>query len=282
MIAVIEQTAKQAAKAARGGRMAFETIQFERSGGVATLTLNRPDKLNSFNTQMHGEIRSALDMLEADPSVRALVLTGAGRGFCAGQDLDDRAVAPGADMPDLGASIETNYNPLVRRLRALPLPVIAAVNGVAAGAGANIALSCDIVFAARSAKFIQAFAKIGLIPDSGGTWYLPRFIGTPRALGLALTGQPLTAEQAADWGLIWQAVDDDTLQETAQSLARQFATGPTRGYAAIKQAITAGAATLDAQLDLERDVQRALGASQDYREGVSAFLAKRAPNFTGQ
>ena len=263
--------------------MAYETILFSIEGGIARLTLNRPDRLNSFNDQMHGEVRAALDEVRADASVRVLLLTGAGRGFCAGQDLGDRAVAPGGAPVDLGASIERNYKPLVLGLRALKMPVVCAVNGVAAGAGANLALACDIVIAAKSASFIQAFSKIGLIPDSGGTYFLPRLVGEARAFGLALLGDKLSAEQAAQWGLIWQCVDDGQLPVVTDKLLAQLAVGPTRGYAGIKEALQASAGnTLAAQLDLERDLQRTLGYSDDYREGVAAFSAKRPPKFTGR
>lgn len=269
--------------------MVFDNIEFMIEDGVATLALNRPDRLNSFNEAMHREVREALAQVEQarrDGECRALLLTGNGRGFCAGQDLSDRAVSPEAGVdaaPDLGYSIETWYNPLVRTLTALPLPVVCAVNGVAAGAGANIALACDLVIAARSANFIQAFCKLGLLPDSGGTWQLPRLVGPARAKGLAMLGDKLSAEQAADWGLIWQVVDDETLMDTATGLARHLATQPTRGLALIKQALNESTGNdLDTQLDLERDLQRQAGASQDYREGVSAFMEKRAPRFTGQ
>jgi 2-(1,2-epoxy-1,2-dihydrophenyl)acetyl-CoA isomerase len=263
--------------------MAFETIELDIAGGVARLTLNRPDRLNSFTVQMHGEVAAALDQIEANDAVRTLVLTGAGRGFCAGQDLSDRAVAPGGDAVDLGDSVERFYAPLIRRLAGLPKPVIGAVNGVAAGAGANIALACDIVIAARSAKFIQSFANIGLIPDSGGTWVLPRLIGQARALGLALTGEPLTAETAESWGLIWKCVDDDALAGEVDALAARFAAGPTRGLARTKALIRASwLHSLDAELDIERDAMRELGFSHDYQEGVAAFMAKRPPVFTGR
>ncbi len=262
---------------------AFQTIRLEREAGVATLTFNRPERLNSFTVAMHGEVRAALDAVAADPSVRCLVLTGAGRGFCAGQDLNDRAVAPSTDAPDLGHSIETYYRPLIVTLRSLPLPVICAINGVAAGAGANLALAGDLVFAARSASFVQSFAKLGLVPDCGGTWVLPRLVGRARALGLALLGDKLTAEQAEQWGLIWRSVDDAQLMPTVNEVARQLAAGPTRGYARTKQAIDAAdRLTLEQSLDLERDYQRELGRSADYREGVTAFMDKRVPRFTGQ
>ncbi|HVN34211.1 MAG TPA: 2-(1,2-epoxy-1,2-dihydrophenyl)acetyl-CoA isomerase PaaG [Casimicrobiaceae bacterium] len=263
--------------------MSYESILFAIDGGIARLTLNRPDRLNSFNDAMHAEVRDALDRVGGDASVRVLLLTGAGRGFCAGQDLGDRAVAPDEAPVDLGASIERNYKPFVLRLRSLPLPVVCAVNGVAAGAGANIALACDIVVAAKSASFIQAFAKIGLIPDSGGTWFLPRLVGSARAMGLALLGDKLTAEEAASWGLIWRCVDDEQLSTAVEKLLQQLAQAPTRGLAAIKRALDASAGnTLALQLDLERDLQRTLGQSADYREGVAAFTAKRPPRFTGR
>lgn len=256
---------------------------FGISDGIARLTLNRPDRLNSFTVQMHGEVAAALDLVEADESVRTLVLTGAGRGFCAGQDLGDRAVAPGGAAVDLGDSVERFYAPLTRRLSNLPMPVICAVNGVAAGAGANIALACDIVIAARSAKFIQSFANIGLIPDSGGTWILPRLIGQARALGLALTGEPLPAETAASWGMIWKCVDDDALATEVDALAGRFAKGPTKGLARTKALIRGSSLkSLDDELDIERDAMRELGFGHDYQEGVAAFMAKRPPVFTGR
>jgi 2-(1,2-epoxy-1,2-dihydrophenyl)acetyl-CoA isomerase len=259
--------------------MAYETIEFKLQDGIARLTLNRPDRLNSFTVQMHEEVADALAGLDG---ARVLILTGAGRGFCAGQDLADRAVAPGQAV-DLGESVERRYNPLIRRLTSLPMPVIARVNGVAAGAGANIALACDIVIAAKSAKFIQSFAAIGLIPDSGGTWVLPRLVGQARALGLALTGDPLLAEQAAEWGLIWKAVEDDQLDTEVDAVAARFASGPTRGLARIKQMIRdSWSHALETELDHQRDAMRELGYSDDYREGVAAFMEKRKPSFTGR
>jgi len=263
--------------------MSFETIMVDRKGGVMQITLNRPDRLNSFTAAMHEELAGVLEQAAEDARVRAVLLTGAGRGFCAGQDLADRAVAPGGPPVDLGASVERYYAPLIRRLTTMAKPVICAVNGVAAGAGANIALACDVVIAARSAKFIQSFANIGLIPDSGGTWILPRLVGQARALGLALTGEPLPAETAAAWGLIWKCVDDAVLMDEAQALATRFADGPTRGLAETKRLIReASAYTLDTELDRERDAMRTLGGSVDYQEGVAAFIAKRPPQFTGR
>ena len=262
--------------------MTYQNILFDSRDGVARLTLNRPDKLNSFNVAMHEEVREALALVAADRSVRALVLTGAGRGFCAGQDLSDRSVAPGAAAPDLGESIEKYYGPLVLALRRLPIPVICAVNGVAAGAGANIPLACDIVLAARSASFVEAFCKLGLIPDTGGTYFLPRLLGSARATALAMLGDKLSAEQAAAWGLIWKCVDDDQLTAETDTLARHVSQAPTLGLARTKQALQAsGLNSLETQLDLERDFMRELGRSDDYREGVAAFMEKRAPKFRG-
>jgi 2-(1,2-epoxy-1,2-dihydrophenyl)acetyl-CoA isomerase len=262
--------------------MSEQSILVERRDGYRVLTLNRPERLNAFNEAMLVALRVAIDEAETDASCRALLITGAGRGFCAGQDLADRLAKPGEAVV-LGAAQETHYNPLVRKLRALPFPVIAAVNGVAAGAGCSIALACDIVLAGRSASFVQAFVRVGLVPDSGGSWFLPRLIGDARARALALLAEPLLAEKAEDWGLIWKCIDDTSLVAEAQKLCEHFASAPTQGLALIKRALNASATnTLDAQLDLERDLQRAASLTPDYAEGVRAFVEKRKPNFTGR
>jgi 2-(1,2-epoxy-1,2-dihydrophenyl)acetyl-CoA isomerase len=259
--------------------MAYETVDFKLDGAVARITLNRPDRLNSFNVQMHEELQDALASLG---KARVVVLSGAGRGFCAGQDLNERAVAPGQAV-DIGETVENYWNPLVRTLTSLPQPIIARVNGVAAGAGANIALACDIVVAAKSAKFIQSFSAIGLIPDSGGTWILPRLVGQARALGLALTGDPLPADKAADWGLIWKAVEDDALDTEVDAIAGKLASLPPLGLAAIKDMIrTSWQYSLGEELDRQRDTMRRLGFTEDYREGVAAFLEKRPARFKGK
>ena len=257
-------------------------ILVERKAGYRVVTLNRPQRLNAFTEAMHQALKRALDEAEGDPDCRALLITGAGRGFCAGQDLNDRLSKAG-ETPVLGGALETYYNPLVRKLRALPFPVVAAVNGVAAGAGANIALACDIVLAATSASFVQAFAKIGLVLDSGGTWFLPRLIGPARARALALTGEPLPAEKAEAWGLIWKTFDELELMGEAHKLCTHFASAPTLGLALIKRALDASWENdLDAQLDLEREFQREASLTPDYAEGVRAFLEKRTPVFTGR
>jgi len=261
----------------------MSSILVSLDAGVLSITLNRPAKLNAFNAEMHQLLRAALERARDEPAVRAVLLTGAGRGFCAGQDLAERSVDAGAAPIDLAVSIGSHYNPLVRRMRELPKPIVCAVNGIAAGAGANIALACDLVLAARSASFLQAFSRIGLLPDSGGTWFLPRLAGAARAMGLALLADKLSAEDAERWGLIWQAVDDAHLMKEALSIARALAEGPTKAYGLIKKALYASAGnTLDAQLDLERDLQREAGLSEDYREGVAAFLQKRKPAFKGK
>jgi len=259
--------------------MTYDTILSENAGRVARITLNRPDRLNSFTRQMHAELAAALGDLG---DARVVILTGAGRGFCAGQDLNDRSVAPG-EAVDLGATVEESWNPLIRTLAALPQPVIARVNGVAAGAGANIALACDLVVASKSAKFIQSFSALGLIPDSGGSWHLPRLVGQARALGLALTGEPLHAEQAADWGLIWKCVDDVALDAETDALAARLVALPPLGLAAIKRIVRSSwSRDLDQELDLQRDEMRRLGFTHDYREGVAAFLEKRPAKFEGR
>jgi 2-(1,2-epoxy-1,2-dihydrophenyl)acetyl-CoA isomerase len=259
--------------------MSFEQIRYQSADGIARITLNRPDRLNSFTRTMHAELR---DALKAAEDSRVVILTGAGRGFCAGQDLNDRAVAPGQEV-DLGETVEECWNPLVRHLTTMRQPVIARVNGVAAGAGANIALACDIVIAAKSAKFIQSFSAIGLIPDSGGTWALPRLVGQARALGLALTGEPLPAERAAEWGLIWKCVEDEALDSDVDGLAQKLAALPPLGLAATKEMIRSSwQHSLGDELDRQRDAMRRLGFSADYREGVAAFLEKRAASFTGR
>jgi 2-(1,2-epoxy-1,2-dihydrophenyl)acetyl-CoA isomerase len=257
-------------------------ILSEMRAGYRIITLNRPDKLNAFNEAMHQALREAIEEAEADESCRALLITGAGRGFCTGQDLSDRLAKPGETVV-LGGALEAHYNPLVRKLRALHFPVVAAVNGVAAGAGCNIALACDIVIASLKATFIQSFARVGLVPDSGGTWLLPRLVGDARARGLALLAQDLPAEKAASWGLIWRAVDDEVLMHEATRICEHFAMAPTQSLALIKRALSASMTnTLDAQLDLERDFQRAASLTPDYAEGVRAFMEKRRPNFTGR
>ncbi len=261
-----------------------ENLLFEHADAVATITLNRPDKLNAFTTELHRELAAALDVVEGDATIRAVLLTGAGRGFCAGQDLAERAaiLAAGGKVEG-GKALVTWYNPLVRRLRRLEKPVVCAVNGIAAGAGANIALACDIVLAARSASFIQAFCRIGLVPDAGGSYVLPRLVGMARASALSLLGDTLPAEQAAQWGLIWRVVDDDTLMPEAIALVQHLARQPTRALGLIKEALNASCAnSLDQQLDLERDLQAKAAATADFREGVAAFIEKRPARFTGR
>jgi 2-(1,2-epoxy-1,2-dihydrophenyl)acetyl-CoA isomerase len=257
-------------------------IMTDARSGVLRITLNRPDKLNSFNEDMHRELIAAIRAADADPKVRCLILTGAGRGFCAGQDLGARNTGDPNEKIDLGRSLENFYNPLVRSLRGLRMPVICAVNGVAAGAGANIALACDIVVAARSARFIQAFSKIGLVPDAGGSWVLPRLVGQARATALAMLAEPVSAAQAEQWGMIWSCVDDDALEAHVWQMAEKLATQPTRAMHLIKQCfLNTSSNSLDQQLDLERDMQTLAGETNDFREGVSAFLERREPKFNG-
>lgn len=264
--------------------MTHEHILYQVSHGVAEVTLNRPEKLNALNWDMLGELSAAFANADDDAAVRAVFLTGAGRAFCAGQDLSDRAVMVAeGETPDLGESLGEHYNPLVRAMRALPLPILVAVNGVAAGAGANLALAGDLVFAGKSAKFIEAFAKIGLVPDSGGTYFLPRLAGTMRAMALSMFASTISAQEAKDIGLILDAVDDEDLSRIASESARELAAGPTKALAAIKRAIYASAGnSFDEQLDLERDLQRELGRSRDYAEGVTAFIEKRPAKFVGE
>jgi len=264
--------------------MNFETITFTVEAGIARLTLNRPDKLNSFNTEMHAELRTALDSIQNDTSLRVLVLSGAGRAFCAGQDLADRAMQMvDGKMPDIGNVVEASYKPLILRLQNLRVPTIAAVNGIAAGAGASVALACDLVIASKSASFLQAFSKIGLIPDTGGTWFLPQRVGMARAMGLALLADKLPAEKAADWGLIWQCVEDAGFAAAVDALAQQLSTAPTKALVRTRQAMHAAPGhTLEQQLSMEGGFMRELGWSPDYAEGVAAFMEKRAPKFTGE
>ncbi|OYT86452.1 MAG: 2-(1,2-epoxy-1,2-dihydrophenyl)acetyl-CoA isomerase [Burkholderiales bacterium PBB6] len=262
--------------------MSEPLVLVHNDGAVRTITLNRPAALNSFTSQMHAELRAALDEAAADTQCRAVIITGAGRGFCAGQDLNDSGMLPGTDgRVDIGAVIDANYRPLALKIRAMPVPVIAAVNGVAAGAGANFALGCDLVVAARSASFIQAFSKIGLIPDCGGTWLLPRLVGRATALGLALTGDKLPAEQAHRLGLIWQVVDDAELQTEARALAQRLAAMPVKALAATRRALDAASQmSMEDALSLEARMQRELGHAADFAEGVAAFQQKRSPSFT--
>ena len=254
-----------------------ELVLVEQGAGFRTLSLNRPDKLNAFDDALHLALRAAIDDADADPACRALVLTGAGRGFCAGADLVSMTDA------DLGAVLERSFNPLIRQIRALRMPVVCAVNGIAAGAGANVALACDIVLAGRSARFVQAFVKIGLVPDAGGSWLLPRLAGDARARGMAMLGGPVSADQALGWGMIWQVVEDEALLPEAKALAAHLATQPTAAIARMKRMFAAAAVnTLDQQLDLERDMQRLGGHGADYAEGVRAFMEKRPAHFTGR
>ena len=260
-----------------------ETVLYNAEAGVATLTLNRPDSLNALNRQLHADLRLAFGRAASDPEIRCLILTGAGRGFCSGADLVDSVALSSGGVPDLAKALDTTYNPLIRAMRDMPKPIVAAVNGIAAGAGASIALACDLVMAAKSASFIQAFCKIGLIPDAGSTWLLPRHVGRARAAALTLLGDKLPAEQAESWGLIWKAVDDERLMEEATKLGRHLATQPTKALGLIKRALAAAETnSLDQQLDLERDLQGELGRTDDFKEGVAAFREKRPAKFTGR
>ncbi|MFX6480100.1 2-(1,2-epoxy-1,2-dihydrophenyl)acetyl-CoA isomerase PaaG [Acinetobacter baumannii] len=263
--------------------MDYQNIIAEEKNGVGYLTFNRPKALNSFNVHMHREVAEVLNLWTKNPDVRCVVISGEGRGFCAGQDLGDRVVDPNAEAPDLGYSIETYYNPLIKTIVNMPKPVICAVNGVAAGAGANIALACDLVIAAKSANFVQAFCRLGLVPDSAGTWFLPRAVGHARAMGLALLGDKLSAETAKEWGMIWDVVEDAELKTKVTELAERLAKQPTFGLSLIKKAIHQSSNnTFDEQMLLERDLQRIAGRFEDYREGVQAFMNKREPNFKGR
>jgi 2-(1,2-epoxy-1,2-dihydrophenyl)acetyl-CoA isomerase len=260
----------------------LETLIATYDRGVATLMLNRPDRMNAVNRQMHADLRTCLDRIETDAFVRCVVVTGTGRAFCSGQDLTEELDPGPHGVPDLAPALDRDYNPLIRRLTALPKPVIAAVNGTAAGAGANLALACDIVLAARSAVFIEAFCRIGLVPDVGGTWMLPRIVGRQRALAMMLTGDPVDATTAKDWGMVWSVLEDEALTDAASVLAQRLAHGPTTALGLTKKAVTLSAdQDLSSHLDTERDLQQEAGRHPDFAEGITAFLQKRPPEFTG-
>ncbi len=267
-----------------GAEVSSQPVLLDKlEGGVLTLTLSRPERLNALNTALIEALAAGIQRAGAEPECRAVLITGAGRGFCAGADLANRAFAPGDARPDLGAALENGINPIIRGIRNLPKPVVCAVNGPAAGAGANIALACDIVLAAKSAHFLQAFARIGLIPDAGGTFVLPRLIGEARARALMMLAEPIGAERAEAIGMIYRAVDDEDLMGEAHTIAERLAAAATHALGLIKRALAASAAnSLDAQLDLERDLQREAGAGDDYVEGVRAFLDKRPASFRGK
>jgi len=265
--------------------VSYQHLVYTSEAGVATVRMNRPAQLNALTLELLVELEAAFAIAEQDEQVRVVILTGAGRGFCSGADLAQSLQQPPLDAQgqlDIGAALASHYNPLVQRMTQLPKPIIAAVNGIAAGAGCSLALISDLTLAARSAKFLQAFVNIGLMPDAGGTWILPRMLGPQRAAGFALLGQPISAEQALQWGLIWEIVDDDALQDRALELARKLANGPAQALTCIKRSLQAGASNdLNTQLQLEREWQRDLGQTQDFGEGVAAFLQKRSPKFKG-
>jgi 2-(1,2-epoxy-1,2-dihydrophenyl)acetyl-CoA isomerase len=262
---------------------AYEQIIFSLADGVARITLNRPGRLNSFTDLMRAEITQALDEAQAGPDLRGVVITGAGRGFCAGQDLADRKTLAAGEKRDLSEGLRASYRPLMERLRSMPVPVICVVNGAAAGAGMSFALACDVVFAVESAKFVQAFGKIGLVPDMGGSWFLPRLVGQARAMGISMFGETVTARQAADWGLIWRCVPDADLQKTLDEVTAMLAQAPTRALAGTKQALRAAEDnTLMQQFAFEADLQREMGYTDDYQEGMNAFAERRPPRFTGR
>jgi 2-(1,2-epoxy-1,2-dihydrophenyl)acetyl-CoA isomerase len=262
--------------------MDYESIEFSNTDGVAIIRLNRPERLNSFTQGMHLELREVFETLRASKEVRCLLITGNGKGFCAGQDLNDRKFDPGT-LPELGASLTDNYNPLIENISTLEIPVLCAVNGVAAGAGVGIALACDIVLAAKSAKFVLSFSRVGLGMDSGSSWSLPRLIGLPRARGVALLGETISAEAAEEWGMIWKSVEDENLEDEALKLASHFSRQPTKGLAIIKKELLASTAnSLQEQLGMEAEMQEIAGRTEDYREGVLSFLEKRKPEFKGK